>query len=555
MFIVSLAVADLVVGLTVMPISAIYILTKDWTFGIIVCQFWIGVDYTASTASILNLFILSLDRYWSVTSPLKYLRKRTKKRALIMIFLVWFVSSLWLIPIIGWHHFEHNGVRTVPEHVCDTEYAQNTILKIITGILNFYLPLAIMYALYTKVFIEIRKRSKFELGQRTCGGGVTANGGGQRVVPSSSITDESDKRNCYEPETVQENFSQYASESDERKRFLNPGMSRLTSECDTETSEDEHTRLHKGKYTNLRLLKANRDSTQESDNTTDIPNSDIEIRIEYFYDESVVDSSTEKVHRFYDEHARQKHRSRNAFVETAETSLTIPNRANVPALSNQPSMQKPLILPKHGKKHVYFAKYRNKKGKDNRHANRRLFPGRGRGRGGRGQGRNAPLINLKNKLPLDSSDGGSTFDNDSDSKVRETNLTKKARRFREKIVKHNVKSKSPSLAREIKAAKQLGVIMGAFTICFFPYFVLFMVVAFCENCVPVDLMTAMTWVGYLNSTLNPILYPLCNLHFRRKFKRMLRLEKEQENSGQVMYSRYYMHRHSVQTDMASKYDY
>ena len=554
MFIVSLAVADLVVGLTVMPISAIYIFTKDWTFGIIVCQFWIGVDYTASTASILNLFILSLDRYWSVTSPLKYLRKRTKKRALIMIFLVWFVSSLWLIPIIGWHHFEHNGVRTVPEHVCDTEYAQNTVLKIITGILNFYLPLAIMYALYTKVFIEIRKRSKFELGQRTCGGGVTANGGGQHV-PSSSITDESDQRNCYEPESVQENFSQYASESDERKRFLNPGMSRLTSECDTETSEDEHTRLHKGKYTNLRLLKPNRDSTQESDNTTDIPNSDIEIRIEYFYDESVVDSSTEKVHRFYEEHARQKHRSPNAFVDTAETSLTIPNRANVPALSNQPTMQKPLILPKQGKKHVYFAKYRNKKGKDNRHPNRRLFPGRGRGRGGRGQGRNAPLINLKNKLPLDSSGGASTFDNDCDSKVRETNLTKKARRFREKIVKHNVKSKSPSLAREIKAAKQLGVIMGAFTICFCPYFVLFMVVAFCENCVPVDLMTAMTWVGYLNSTLNPILYPLCNLHFRRKLKRMLRLEKEQENSGQVMYSRYYMHRHSVQTDMASKYDY
>ena len=205
MFIVSLAIADLVVGLIVMPISAIYIFTKDWNYGIIVCQFWIGVDYTASTASILNLFILSLDRYWSVTSPLKYLRKRTKKRALIMIFLVWFASSLWLIPIIGWHHFEHKGVRTVHENVCDTEYAQNTILKIITGILNYYLPLAIMYALYTKIFIEIRKRSKFELGQRTCGGGVTANGGGQHV--HSSITDESDQRNCYEPETVQENFS------------------------------------------------------------------------------------------------------------------------------------------------------------------------------------------------------------------------------------------------------------------------------------------------------------------------------------------------------------
>ena len=117
-----------------MPISAIYIFTVEWVFGLVVCQFWIAVDYLASTASILNLFILSLDRYWSVTSPLKYLRKRTKKRAMLMISVVWFVSSLWLIPIIGWHYFEHDGVRTVPPNVCDTEYATNTVLKIITGI-------------------------------------------------------------------------------------------------------------------------------------------------------------------------------------------------------------------------------------------------------------------------------------------------------------------------------------------------------------------------------------------------------------------------------------
>jgi len=88
MFIVSLAIADLIVGLVVMPMSTVYIFTGDWMFGVGLCQLWIGVDYTASTASILNLFILSLDRYWSVTMPLKYLSKRTTKRALIMISLV-----------------------------------------------------------------------------------------------------------------------------------------------------------------------------------------------------------------------------------------------------------------------------------------------------------------------------------------------------------------------------------------------------------------------------------------------------------------------------------
>ena len=68
------------------------------------CQIWLIADYSASTASILNLLTLSIDRYWSVTSPLKYLGKRTKSRALIMIGLAWLISLLWIFPITGKLH-------------------------------------------------------------------------------------------------------------------------------------------------------------------------------------------------------------------------------------------------------------------------------------------------------------------------------------------------------------------------------------------------------------------------------------------------------------------
>jgi len=43
----------------------------------------------------------------------------------------------------------------VPPDVCDTEYATNTALKIVTSILNYYLPLAVMYALYSRIFVEV----------------------------------------------------------------------------------------------------------------------------------------------------------------------------------------------------------------------------------------------------------------------------------------------------------------------------------------------------------------------------------------------------------------
>jgi len=81
-------------------------------------------------------------------------------------------------------------------------------------------------------------------------------------------------------------------------------------------------------------------------------------------------------------------------------------------------------------------------------------------------------------------------------------------------------SPGTSLSKEVKAARQLGVIMAAFTLCFCPYFVCFMVVAFCESCIDARLMAVVTWVGYLNSALNPVLYPLCNRKFRMKFQKM-----------------------------------
>jgi hypothetical protein len=68
---------------------------------------------------------------------------------------VWTVSFLWVVPIVGWHHFFNGGKRSVPDDVCDTEYAKNSVLKIITSILNYFLPLGAMYALYTKIFVEV----------------------------------------------------------------------------------------------------------------------------------------------------------------------------------------------------------------------------------------------------------------------------------------------------------------------------------------------------------------------------------------------------------------
>jgi hypothetical protein len=81
-------------------------------------------------------------------------------------------------------------------------------------------------------------------------------------------------------------------------------------------------------------------------------------------------------------------------------------------------------------------------------------------------------------------------------------------------------SRSRSLKKELKAARQLGMLVGAFTVTWLPYFILFLVVAWCHHCVSDTIYTGSIWLGYLNSTLNPLIYPLCNKHFRRAFRKI-----------------------------------
>ena len=81
-------------------------------------------------------------------------------------------------------------------------------------------------------------------------------------------------------------------------------------------------------------------------------------------------------------------------------------------------------------------------------------------------------------------------------------------------------SNSNSLQKELKAARQLGILVGVFTASWLPYFILFLVVAWCNDCVSETVFTASIWLGYLNSTLNPLIYPLCNVHFRRAFQKI-----------------------------------
>lgn len=79
-----------------------------------------------------------------------------------------------------------------------------------------------------------------------------------------------------------------------------------------------------------------------------------------------------------------------------------------------------------------------------------------------------------------------------------------------------------SLTRERRAARTLGIIMGVFVVCWLPFFLIYVVIPFCASCcLSSKFINFFTWLGYINSALNPLIYTIFNMDFRRAFKKLL----------------------------------
>jgi hypothetical protein len=131
-----------------------------WVFGGLLCELWLSTDVLLCTASILNLVLISLDRYWSITRAVEYARFRTRSRAAAMIAVVWTLSAVICFPpLVGWKR---------PQPVREDGLAQCVLSQepgyiVYSTVGSFYIPLVVMIAVYLKIFHVTRTRARRSL--------------------------------------------------------------------------------------------------------------------------------------------------------------------------------------------------------------------------------------------------------------------------------------------------------------------------------------------------------------------------------------------------------
>ncbi|XP_039737864.1 trace amine-associated receptor 7c-like [Pteropus medius] len=161
LLIASLACADFLVGVTVMPFSAVRSVEGCWYFGESYCKFHSCFDGSFCCASIFHLCFISLDRYIAVSDPLLYPTRFTISVSVMCIAFSWLLSIIYSFTLFS------TGANAVglEELVsaltcvggCQVAVNQSWVL---VNFLLFFIPMLVMIVVYSKIFLIAKQQAR-----------------------------------------------------------------------------------------------------------------------------------------------------------------------------------------------------------------------------------------------------------------------------------------------------------------------------------------------------------------------------------------------------------
>ncbi|XP_045602310.1 octopamine receptor beta-2R [Procambarus clarkii] len=433
-FLVSLAMADMLVASCAMTFNASVEISGKWLFGYTMCDVWNSFDVYFSTVSILHLCCISVDRYYAIVKPLEYPLYMTKSTVLLMLANVWLAPTLIsFLPIfLGWYTTkDHLESRKEKPDICTFEV--NKVYAIISSAISFWIPCTVMLVLYSRILQEARKQEAAILSRTnsTC----TINN-----IQRNSASSTAQQLLAAFRSSNTTILKKYKTKQKFQQDFQLGPLPRI-SRSDLSTDQGPVAVCRSGSVcgrtpcTYSRKINSNfvNDSGQLG-----LPN----------------------------EHSG---------------SLEVSPRTISPDLSYNEESDERIDISPCGKPPL------SRSSSINGHT-----------------GRGLP-VRVISPVPFGRRE----------SSTRNSGAGAGGSQ-------HN--GSHPMMRREHKAARTLGIIMGAFILCWLPFFIWYVTVTICDGHCPCPqaVVTTLFWIGYFNSTLNPFIYAYFRTDFRDAFKKTLR---------------------------------
>ncbi|XP_049324982.1 trace amine-associated receptor 13c-like [Astyanax mexicanus] len=159
LLILSLAAADLLVGMFVMPVKIMQLRDSCWYFGDTACTVSeIIISYSIS-ASLYNLILIAVDRYIAVSDPLHYPTRLTVCKTSLFIVLSWSFSLLYIIIIFYFNdHLLQSQIITSCYGECVVIFKYSWI--IVDLAVSFLAPCSVILILYSIIFNAAKRQAK-----------------------------------------------------------------------------------------------------------------------------------------------------------------------------------------------------------------------------------------------------------------------------------------------------------------------------------------------------------------------------------------------------------
>lgn len=496
-FLFSLALADLLVSGLVIPLAVIKEVTGiekekgerrrtlhinlfrfslgSWILGSILCDLWIFLDVCSCTSSIMHIVVISIDRYLAINDPLNTRTRQQKCKVLTLIILIWSIAILLSSPMIVLGALNPNNI--IRDGSCSI---YNQFFVIYGSVISFVIPLIIviiMYALTVRRLKEQIRQCQTQLAQ-------------EQLARAASLVAKPFLRRHIPSKSAAAAAAAAANTSSSQSTPISASAVRRLRLRRQQTSIE----LSEGSADNISIQQQQPKQQPPPSSSQAAPSSEQESLMDD--KPAICRDITQQLSTKFSPHTEYAC-PKNPFCQlkcTCDHHQQVVEENQVLETVFEPESNFSCF------KHLRCCKATFDTPSIRQHP-----PSKSR-----------PI-----SLPVSSNANQS-----STSSNRSTSANTMTKNWRRVTITPSLgasRNKPSAVRNEQKAVKVLGVVFVIFVIAWCPFCIMNILQGVCERC-PINrnLLEGFVWLGYVSSTINPLVYTIFNRNFRLKFIALLK---------------------------------